>query len=110
MADPFTIERAGDPTVWSLRINRIAVGIAVHLAIARPFFDAIVSLWSGTPLGANRPDMMVWSALLCAILVADLAMWPALHRLAHQRNWILGPGGRAPTPRENRWWRYWPYA
>jgi hypothetical protein len=44
------------------------------------------------------------------ILVGGIAIWPLLHEQSLRRNWTLGPGGRIPQPRDNWYWRYWPYA
>lgn len=89
---------------WSLRINRIAVLIAIHFAIAKPLMLAFM-----TPLGWT-PDVTEWSVMLTIIFFFDLAIWPRVHRVAMAHDWILGPGGRAPRPRNGWAWRYWPYA
>lgn len=89
---------------WSLRINRVAVLVAIHFAIAKPLMLAAV-----TPLGMTM-SLTQWSAILCAVLVADLVLWPFLHHISLRRGWTLGPGGRIPQPRKGWLWRYWPYA
>lgn len=94
--------------LWALRINRFAVMVAVHLAIARPLL-LIMADMAGIPL---NPGLWGWTLILIAIAVIDFGLWPTLHRAAMRRNWILGPGGRVPKPRPDMgwWWRYWPYA
>ena len=95
--------------VWALRINRVAVLMAIHLAVARPLVLVLSELLTGTPW---RLSVVDWSMLLTLIMIADLVLWPFLHQISLARNWTLGPGGRIPRPREGMgfWWRYWPYA
>jgi hypothetical protein len=90
--------------VWALRLNRIAVLGAMHLAIARP-----VVLGIATPLGIEI-DITGWIIITAVIILIDIAMWPWLHHLSLRRGWILGPGGRVPKERKGWVWRYWPYA
>ena len=89
---------------WALRINRIAVLVAIHLAMMKPL---ILSL--GGPISWS-PDFAEWTAILIAIILFDLAVWPRLHHLSLQHGWTLGPGGRIPRERDGWLWRYWPYA
>ena len=89
---------------WALRINRVAVLIAIHFAIAKPMLLAVM-----IPLGWV-PNMEEWSVMLAVVFVFDLAVWPRLHQLSLAQNWTLGPGGRVPTERPGWVWRYWPYA
>lgn len=98
--------------LWALRINRVAVVMAIHLAIARPLILAIIEATSTNSLTVWRPDLWDWSMMLTAIIIVDLALWPLAHQMSLKRNWTLGPGGRIPRPRKDIgiWWRYWPYA
>lgn len=89
---------------WALRINRVAVLVATHFAIAKPMMLAFM-----TPLGWT-PDMTEWSVMLTIIFVFDLAIWPRLHQSSLQHGWTLGPGGHVPRERPGWMWRYWPYA
>lgn len=89
---------------WALRINRVAVLIAIHFAIAKPMLLAFM-----VPLGWV-PDMQEWSVMLTVVFIFDLAVWPRLHQLSLAHDWTLGPGGRIPQEREGWAWRYWPYA
>ncbi|MFQ5566363.1 MAG: hypothetical protein ACE5EU_08375 [Paracoccaceae bacterium] len=91
-------------TVWALRINRIAVLYAAVYASAKPVMLALGPILGFT---FQRSD---WGWLAPLILLAGMAIWPALHEQSLRRNWTLGPGGRIPQPRPNWWWRYWPYA
>ena len=89
---------------WALRINRIAVLVAMHFAIAKPTLYAFT-----TPLGWV-PDLSEWTIMLTVVLLFDLAIWPRLHKLSLANGWTLGPGGRIPHERPGWAWRYWPYA
>ncbi len=89
---------------WALRINRIAVLIAIHFAIAKPTLHAFT-----TPLGWT-PDLTEWSIMLSIVFFFDLAIWPRLHHLSLRHGWTLGPAGRIPHERPGVMWRYWPYA
>ncbi|MGD1925803.1 MAG: hypothetical protein ACFB03_16680 [Paracoccaceae bacterium] len=89
---------------WALRINRVAVLCAVHLALMKPLILAVTA-----PTGW-RPDIADWSAIILIILAFDLAVWPRVHRLSLSLGWTLGPGGRVPRERDGWVWRYWPYA
>lgn len=89
---------------WALRINRVAVLIAIHFAIAKPTLYAFT-----TPLGWT-PDLTEWSIMLTVVFVFDLAIWPRLHKVSLANGWTLGPGGRIPEERPGWTWRYWPYA
>ena len=91
-------------TVWSLRINRIGVMFTAILAMAKP---TIVALGVTFGFTFERSD---WGWYFPLILVAVIAIWPWLHEQSLRRNWTLGPGGRIPTPRNNWYWRYWPYS
>lgn len=95
---------------WALRINRVAVLIAIHFAIAKPVILAIDATFRVNSLVALKPDMGDWSLILTGIFVADLVLWFGLHKFSLDRGWILGPGGRIPQPRKGWMWRYWPYA
>lgn len=95
---------------WAMRINRVAVLIAMHLAIVKPLIVAIDATFrSGSPV-AYRPDISDWTIILLGIFLADLVLWFRLHKFALAHGWILGPGGRIPRPRQGWMWRYWPYA
>lgn len=98
--------------MWAARINRFAVMVAIHLAIARPFILGLSEFLSTNSLTMWRPDIWEWTALLTTIAVIDFLIWPFLHKLSLALNWTLGPGGRIPQPRPGMgfWWRYWPYA
>lgn len=89
---------------WSLRINRVAVLVAIHFAIAKPMLLALIA-----PLDATM-SLTQWSVILCLVLITDLVLWPFLHHISLRRGWTLGPGGRIPQPRKGWLWRYWPYA
>ncbi|MEL6998209.1 MAG: hypothetical protein AAFP68_08090, partial [Pseudomonadota bacterium] len=89
---------------WALRINRVAVLCAVHLALMKPLILAVTA-----PTGW-RPDIADWTAIILIILAFDLAVWPRVHRLSLSHGWTLGPGGRVPRERDGWVWRYWPYA
>jgi len=80
----------------------------MHLAVARPLITVAADL-AGLPL---NPGLWGWTLILIAIAIIDFGLWPRFHRIAMDRGWILGPGGRVPQPRPDlgRWWRYWPYA
>lgn len=90
--------------VWVLRINRVAVIIAIHLAIMKPTVLAFA-----TPLGWS-PSFAQYSWIFTGVLILDLALWPFLHQISQGRGWTLGPGGRIPPQRAGWMWRYWPYA
>jgi hypothetical protein len=91
--------------VWTMRINRFAVMVACHFAMAKPMVMSIA-----TPLGLTL-DLRDWTILLTALLLFDLVIWPSLHKLSQRIGWTLGPGGRIPpTDRKGFIWRYWPYA
>ena len=89
---------------WALRINRVAVLVAMHFAIAKPTLLAFT-----TPLGWT-PDLTEWTIMLTVVMVFDLAVWPRLHKVSLRHGWTLGPGGRVPEERPGWAWRYWPYA
>lgn len=89
---------------WAIRINRVGVLLAIHLAIGKPLALAVLA-----PAGVV-PGWQGWTALFLAAIVADLALWLPLHQMSLARGWTLGPGGRAPRPRAGWIWRYWPYA
>ncbi|MEM6546688.1 MAG: hypothetical protein AAF713_02975 [Pseudomonadota bacterium] len=89
--------------VWALRINRVAVLCAIHLAMARPIVLAVAE-----PFGIT-PGIEVWSAVITGIIVMDLALWPLCHKQSLRRNWTLAPGGLIPRERKGWVWRYWPY-
>jgi hypothetical protein len=91
-------------TVWALRINRIGVMFTAILAMARP---TAIALGGSFGFTFQRSD---WGWYLPLILVTVIAVWPWLHEQSLRRNWTLGPGGRIPTPRNNWYWRYWPYS
>ena len=91
-------------TVWALRINRISVMFTAVLAMARPTAVALGDQFGFT---FERSD---WGWYLPLIIVAGIAIWPMLHEQSLRRNWTLGPGGRIPQPRNNWYWRYWPYS
>jgi len=97
-------------TLWALRINRFAIGVAIHLASAKPLIYGLSEAFAVDSLMVWRPDMTEWAIMLTAIMVINFAIWPWLHRGSLARNWTLGPGGRIPQPRKGWWWRYWPYA
>jgi hypothetical protein len=90
--------------LWALRINRVAVLVAIHLGSGKPLVLAVAA-----PLGL-MPGPAGWTALFVGALLADLALWLPLHRMSVARGWTLGPGGRPPRPRAGWLWRYWPYA
>ncbi|MEM0988785.1 MAG: hypothetical protein AAGK00_07875 [Pseudomonadota bacterium] len=90
--------------VWALRINRFAVLVAVHFAIAKPLMVALTA-----PFGWTS-DLETWSIILTVALIFDMILWPMAHKASQQRNWTLGPGGRIPPDRPGWTWRYWPYA
>ncbi|MEM8791853.1 MAG: hypothetical protein AAGE80_09545 [Pseudomonadota bacterium] len=91
--------------LWTLRINRMAVGTAAHLAMTKPLVYAIT-----VPMGVNL-DIYDWSILITAIVVIWLAAWPFMHKWSANIGWTLGPGGTIPPDDREGWiWRYWPYA
>lgn len=90
--------------LWALRINRVAVLVAIHLGIGKPLALSVLA-----PLGI-QPGWEAWTALFTGALLADLALWLPLHQMSLARGWTLGPGGRPPRPRAGWVWRYWPYA
>ena len=79
---------------WALRINRVTVLVAIHLAMMKPLFLSVAG-----PTGWV-PDVWEWSVILVAIIVFDLAVWPRLHHLSLHHGWTLGPGGRIPKERD----------
>lgn len=89
---------------WALRINRVAVLIAIHFAIAKPMLYAFMA-----PLGWT-PNITEWTVMLTVVFFFDLAIWPRLHQISLAEGWTLGPGGRVPKERPGWAWRYWPYA
>ena len=89
---------------WALRINRVAVLIAIHFAMAKPMLLAFM-----LPLGWV-PNMQEWTVMLTIVFLFDLAIWPRLHQISLANGWTLGPGGRVPHERDGWAWRYWPYA
>jgi hypothetical protein len=91
-------------TVWALRINRIGVMLTAQLAMTRAIVIAIIG-----PMGLylDRGD---WVWILLGICVFGMAAWPWMHEQSLRRGWTLGPGGRIPQPRNNWYWRYWPYS
>jgi len=91
-------------TVWALRINRIAVLYAAVYATAKPMMMALGAQFG---FAFHRTD---WQWLAPLILLGGMAIWPWLHEQSLRRGWTLGPGGRIPQPRNNWWWRFWPYA
>ncbi|MEM1161974.1 MAG: hypothetical protein AAGJ28_13650 [Pseudomonadota bacterium] len=95
--------------VWALRINRVAVMLAVHLAISKPLMIALASTFGWA---VWRPSLDDWALVLLLIALADLVLWLPLHQISLARGWTLGPGGRIPRRRDGMgwWWRYWPYA
>ena len=95
---------------WALRINRVAVLIAIHFAIIKPLIVALDATFRSNSLMVYRPDVQDWTIILTGIFVADLVMWFWLHKFSLSRGWTLGPGGRIPQPRKGWMWRYWPYA
>ncbi len=90
--------------LWGLRINRVAVLVAIHLGLGKSLVLAVAG-----PLGLH-PGRETWPVLFLVTLVADLALWLPLHQMSLARGWILGPGGRPPRPRSGWIWHYWPYA
>lgn len=91
-------------TVWTLRVNRVAVAFAGHFAMGKPMVLAITE-----PMGLTM-GLEEWVQVFTAILLFDLLSWPWLHRLSQRLGWTLGPGGRVPPDRPGIMWRYWPYA
>jgi hypothetical protein len=91
-------------SVWALRINRIGVMFTAHLAMTRT-----IGLSIAGPLGFTL-DRGDWMLVLLAIVVVGMAAWPTMHEQSLRRGWTLGPGGRIPQPRDNWYWRYWPYS
>ena len=89
---------------WALRINRFAVLIAIHFAMAKPMLLAFA-----LPLGWV-PDMTEWTVMLTVVFLFDLVIWPRLHQMSLAHDWTLGPGGRVPHERDGWAWRFWPYA
>ena len=96
--------------VWALRINRVAVLLAIHLAVIKPVVLAISGTFETNSLLACRPDLTDWTVIVIGILLADLVLWFRLHKFSLDYGWTLGPGGRIPQPRKGWMWRYWPYA
>lgn len=96
--------------VWSLRINRIAVLVAIHFAITKPLVFAIDELVRINSLMGWEFDLTAWTILFTAIFLVDLVLWFWLHKLSLSLGWTLGPGGRIPRERDGWMWRYWPYA
>ena len=96
--------------LWALHINRVAVLVAIHLAIAKPVVIVLSELLTANSMMMWRLDMWDWTILLTLIMIVDLVLWPFLHQISLARNWTLGPGGRILRPRAGFWWRYWPYA
>jgi len=96
--------------VWALRINRFAVAVTVHLASAKPLVVGLVALFVSGSDSVWRPGVGDWTLIFLAIMLIDFVLWPRLHRASLARDWTIGPGGRIPQPRDNWWWRYWPYA
>jgi hypothetical protein len=94
----------GAGILWALRINRIAVMFATQLAMTRPMVLSVA-----TPLGFSL-DRRDWGSFITVMMAAGMAYWPLLHEQSLRRGWTLGPGRRIPQPRNNWWWRYWPYA
>jgi len=90
--------------VWTMRVNRLAVMFAAHLALAKPLILTVTA-----PFGIAF-TLEEWSAVIGAIILVDLGLWPALHLLSRRIGWTLGPGGRMPPDRPGVFWRYWPYA
>lgn len=95
---------------WALRINRVAVLIAMHLAIVKPVIAACDAVFRAGHAVPFRPNVSDWTVILVGILLADLVLWYRLHKFSLAHNWTLGPGGRIPRPRQGWMWRYWPYA
>jgi hypothetical protein len=91
-------------TIWSLRINRIGVMFTAQLAMTRPIVIAIIG-----PMGLYL-DRSDWVWILLGIIAFGMVAWPWMHEQSLQRGWTLGPGGRIPQPRDNWYWRYWPYS
>jgi hypothetical protein len=91
-------------TVWALRINRIGVMFTAQLAMTRSIVIAIIG-----PMGLYlaRSD---WVWILLGIIAFGMIAWPWMHEQSLRRGWTLGPGGRIPQPRNNWYWRYWPYS
>lgn len=90
---------------WTMRVNRVAVMLAAHFAMAKPAILAVTGR-----LGVEL-DLAGWTWVLTAIVLADLAVWPALHRHSRRLDWTLGPGGvKPPLDGPGFWWRYWPYS
>ena len=89
---------------WTLRVNRLAVMFAAHLALMKP---VAMALWSG---GAAAFDLERWTVIIAAVIWFDLLTWPFLHLLSQRLGWTLGPGGRVPPAHPGALWRYWPYA
>lgn len=96
--------------VWGVRINRIAVTMAIHLAISRSMVLGVSDMLGETGFLIWRPDFADWTLILTLITLFNLAVWPFLHQISLSHGWTLGPGGRIPQPRSGWLWRYWPYA
>ncbi len=90
--------------IWALRLNRFAVMVTAHVAMAKSTFLAFGAVLGFTFTGRD------WWWALPTLIGGALVVWPFLHERAMRHDFILGPGGKAPTPREWRWWRYWPYS
>jgi hypothetical protein len=90
--------------IWALRINRIGVMFTAWLAMTRPLVLALIG-----PMGLYL-DRADWGWILLGICVGGMVAWPWMHERSLQRGWTLGPGGRIPQPRNNWYWRYWPYS
>lgn len=90
--------------IWALRINRIAVMFAMHLALVRPLGLAIMYPF-GWSLAREE-----WAWTVTALIFAEMFAWLWWHEWSLRRGWTLGPGRRIPQPRDNWWWRYWPYS
>lgn len=91
--------------LYALRINRVAVLVAIHFAIVKPTIKSVT-----VPFGIHF-DLYEWSLIITMLLFLDFLLWPFLHRLSQEWDWTLGPGGRKPPTDRKGWlWRYWPYA
>ena len=90
--------------LWTMRVNRLAVMFAAHLALTKPLALALAGA-----LGAEV-TMRGWTVIFSAVIWFDLLTWPFLHLLSRRLGWTLGPGGRMPPDRPGALWRYWPYA
>ena len=88
--------------IWTLRVNRLAVMFAAHLALVKP---TVMALAPEPVIGLEA-----WTVIVSAVIWADLLIWPFLHLVSQRLGWTLGPGGRVPPDRPGALWRYWPYA